>query len=138
MKAKDKFNHDSSLYTWLCAIARNLWADHCKKIKKEISTDALETDALERMLGASESSIEQELSDKDSAYEIHLILHSIPEPYKEVFSLRVFGQLPLKDIASIFGKTESWARVTYYRARKMITEKIRKDDSNDRTKQTEM
>ena len=124
MKAKDKFNHDSSLYTWLCAIARNLWADHCKKIKKEISTDALETDALERMLGASESSIEQELSDKDSAYEIHLILHSIPEPYKEVFMLRVFGELGFRQIGDLFGKTENWAAVTFHRAKLKIMEKL--------------
>lgn len=129
MRAKDKFNNESSLYTWLCAIARNLWFDRCKKIKKEISSDAMEPNALESLLRTSSDSIEQELSDKDSAYEIHLILHSISEPYKEVFSLRVFGQLPFKDIASIFGKTESWARVTYHRARRMITEKMRKDDN---------
>ena len=49
------------------------------------------------------------------------------EPYKEVFSLRVFGQLSFGDIAEIFGKTESWARVTYHRARKKIAEQMRKD-----------
>lgn len=42
------------------------------------------------------------------------ILHELPEPYKEVFTLRVFGELRFGQIADIFGKTESWARMTYY------------------------
>ncbi len=50
------------------------------------------------------------------------------EPYKEVFSLKVFGELPFKDISALFGKTESWARVTYYRARKRIIEMLRKEN----------
>jgi len=44
----------------------------------------------------------------------------MPEPYKEVFSLRVFGELPFARIAALFGKTETWARVTYHRAKQKI------------------
>ena len=65
--------------------------------------------------------------EKDLSMRIHHVLHNLNEPYKEVFSLRVFGQLPFADIARLFGKTESWARVTYHRGRKMITEILRKD-----------
>jgi RNA polymerase sigma-70 factor (ECF subfamily) len=50
------------------------------------------------------------------------------EPYKEVFTLKVFGDLSFKDISSLFGKTESWARVTYHRARKKIIEMLRKEN----------
>ena len=39
----------------------------------------------------------------------HLVLHRLEEPYKEVFQLRVFGELSFSQIAAIFGKTESWA-----------------------------
>lgn len=50
-------------------------------------------------------------------------LHGIEEPYKEVFMLRVFGELSFKKISEIFGKTESWARVTYHRAKvKLLNE----------------
>ena len=48
------------------------------------------------------------------------ILHTLPEPYKEVFGLRVFGELPFRAIGQVFGKTEGWARVTYYRAKSRI------------------
>ena len=58
------------------------------------------------------------------AFRIHLILHQLEEPYKEVFQLRVFGDLSFAQIASIFGKTEVWARVTYHRARLKIQERM--------------
>jgi len=61
---------------------------------------------------------------QESAFEIHRILHRLEEPYKEVFSLRTFGELPFRQIAALFGKTESWARVTYHRARLKIKEEL--------------
>ena len=50
------------------------------------------------------------------------------EPYKEVFSLRVFGELSFSDISDLFGKSESWARVTYHRACKKIREELDDED----------
>lgn len=72
-------------------------------------------------------SIEDIIAEKDLSMHIHRALHSLNEPYKEVFSLRVFGLLPFSDIAKLFDKTESWARVTYHRAKKQITDILRKD-----------
>ena len=62
--------------------------------------------------------------DADAAFRIHMVLHDLEEPYKEVFQLRVFGELSFAQIASIFRKTESWARVTYHRARLKIKERM--------------
>ena len=56
--------------------------------------------------------------------EIHRLLHELPEPYKEVFMLRIFGELSFSKIADIFGKTESWARVTFHRSKLKIIEKL--------------
>ena len=62
---------------------------------------------------------------RESAFEIHRVLHNLEEPYKEVFSLRVFGELSFRQIGQLFGKTESWARVTYHRARLKIKEELK-------------
>lgn len=61
--------------------------------------------------------IAQLLVDKDAAFTVHQCLHALEEPYKEVFSLRVFGELPFDRIGAIFGHNAAWARVTYYRAK---------------------
>ncbi|WP_330403896.1 MULTISPECIES: sigma factor-like helix-turn-helix DNA-binding protein [Peptostreptococcus] len=45
-------------------------------------------------------------------------LHNLNEPYKEVFTLRVFGELPFSQIGELFGKTDGWARLVFYRAKK--------------------
>ena len=59
---------------------------------------------------------------------IHARLHELPEPYKEVFTLRVFGELEYAQIARLFGKTESWARVTYHRAKMKLTEAVEEEE----------
>ena len=68
--------------------------------------------------------IANHIADQDSALQIHLVLHELKEPYKEVFQLRVFGELSFSQIGIIFGKTENWARVTYHRARLKIKERM--------------
>lgn len=66
------------------------------------------------------SNIETELLDRDTAWQIHKLLHHLPEPYKEVFSLRVFGELPFAKIGELFGKSDSWARLIFFRAKKEL------------------
>lgn len=66
--------------------------------------------------------LEERLLDRESAMELHRRLHALPEPYREVFSLRVFGELSFGEIAQLFSRTESWARVTYHRARSKLKE----------------
>ena len=74
------------------------------------------------------SDLLQNFSDKETAFQVHQVLHRLSEPYKEVFSLRVFGELSFGTISSLFGKSESWARVTYHRACKKIREELDHED----------
>ncbi|MGN0468909.1 MAG: RNA polymerase sigma factor [Acutalibacteraceae bacterium] len=121
LSAKSSFRGESDELTYLCSIAKNIFFDEMRRRKKfDFSKQSNEI--------TSEENIEKAISDSDSAYQIHLILHNLEEPYKEVFSLRVFGELPFAQIASIFQKSESWARVTYHRARLKIRERIDNDN----------
>ena len=67
---------------------------------------------------------EERLAEKETAMEVHQVLHSLPEPYREVFALRVLGELSFREIGALFHKTESWARVTFHRARLKIKEAL--------------
>ena len=122
MKGADSFDGDSSLYTWLCAIAKRVWLSSLKKQSRKDFSEFSED-----MYDESRVSVEEKIAEKDTAMYIHRIVHQLDEPYKEVFSLRVFGELSFSEIAGLFSKTDSWARVTYHRAKKIITEKMRKD-----------
>lgn len=116
LKALPTFRGDCDIRTWLCAMGRNLYLSHLRRQKPTESIDELQIPDPQR-------SIEEQVSDKQQALAIHKVLHDLPEPYKEVFSLRVFGQLSFTDIGGLFGKTANWACVTYHRAR----QKIQKD-----------
>ena len=113
----DSFNGKCKIQVWICQIAKNTFLSYCEKTKKyESGTDGQEWGIAEEF--------EQKFFDKEYAFEIHKALHSLSEPYKEVFMLRTFGELNFAQIAEIFGKTESWARVTYHRAKIKLKEKL--------------
>ena len=103
--------------TWLCSIAKNLYHDEMRS--RQRVADVSEINDL-----PSNENVENSVADSDMAFRIHLVLHRLEEPYKEVFQLRVFGELSFSQIAAIFGKTESWARVTYHRAKLKIQERM--------------
>ena len=113
-----EFRGESDEVTWLCAIAKNCFVDETRRRSK--------TTSIPEELPAAGKSIEQQITDKDSSFRIHAALHTMDEPYREVFELRIFGELSFSQIGTIFGKTENWARVTYHRARLKLQEKMSK------------
>lgn len=117
-----EFRGESDEVTWLCAIAKNLFADEKRRESRHgvIPEDLPDTG----------KSVAKTVEDKDSSFRIHLALHGLEEPYREVFELRVFGELSFREVGTIFGKTENWARVTYHRARIKLQERM--DTHEDR------
>lgn len=117
MKALPTFRGDCDIRTWLCAMGRNCYLSHLRKAKQTEDIDELQ-------IPDPRKSIEDCIADKQQAMIIHRVLHDLPEPYKEVFSLRVFGQLSFQDIGGLFGRTANWACVTYHRARQKILDEM--------------
>ena len=116
LKSIDSFDGNCKLITWLCKIARNTLYSYTKKHSRQVDYP------LEDII--SYENIEEQFADKETAYAIHKVLHKLNEPYKEVFWLRIFGELSFAQVGALFEKTESWARVTYYRAKIMIKEEL--------------
>ena len=121
MTKSASFRREADEVTWLCTIAKNLFYDEKRRQKK--------TGPIPEDVEADGKSIEQIAADRDSSFRVHLALHALEEPYREIFELRVFGELGFKDIGTIFGKTENWARVTYHRARLKLQERMRSDEN---------
>ena len=108
------FDGSKDIRAWLFTIAKNTFYSECRK-KKWIADGEIPEE-----IASSEPDFLEVISDKESAVLIHKYLHSMKEPYKEVFHLRVFGELDFEEIGNIFGKSASWARVTFYRAKNEI------------------
>lgn len=116
LKKIDKFRGECSIRVWLCQIAKNTYYDYVKLQSKFVQPNKDEN---------FEETVEYDYLTSFESKEIHKILHNMKEPYKEVFSLRVFGELSFSDIGELFEKSDSWARVTFHRARLIIKEEIK-------------
>lgn len=113
------FRGDCPVSSWLCAIAKRLFFSVARG-RKIVSLDGLPD-------MADETDVTDALIRSDRQYEAHKLLHALPEPYREVFTLRTFGDLSHRQIGGLFGKSESWARVTYYRARQLLNQMAREE-----------
>jgi len=115
------FRGECRLDVWLCQIAKHAYYAHARSARRDAEPIPELPDAGQEPALA--------LVQREEARRVHRALHRLGEPYKEVFSLRVFGELPFLEIAQLFGKTESWARVTYYRAKLKIQEAVKEEET---------
>ncbi|MCM3388333.1 RNA polymerase sigma factor [Ureibacillus chungkukjangi] len=115
LKAIDKFDGSKDIRAWLYTIAKNTYFSYYKRNNRQIELD------IDEVVDTGVQFVSH-LMNEEGAFAIHEFLHTMAEPYKEVFSLRAFGELPFEKIGRLFGKSAGWARVTFYRARKQIIE----------------
>ncbi|WP_430507708.1 RNA polymerase sigma factor [Rossellomorea marisflavi] len=120
LKAIDGFKGQCKMNVWLCQIAKNTYFSHLTKQKRLLPEEAVES--------SGDAVMERLMENREEAMRVHKVLHSLQDPYKEVFTLRIFGELSFRDISGLFGKTESWARVTYHRARQKIQDRLKEEE----------
>ena len=111
------FRGECKVETWLCQIAKNALHKELRRqrrISPLPSSESLTSDHC--LFGAT--------ANKELLQNIHTHLQTMPLPYREVFQLRIFGELTFAQIAGIYGKTESWAKVTFYRAKAKLLKKL--------------
>ena len=56
-------------------------------------------------------------------------LHQAKHPYGEVFLLRAQEGLSFQEIGAIWGKSDNWARVTYYRAKEWLKGRMENENN---------
>lgn len=117
----DDFRGQCEIRVWLCQIGKNAYYDYLRRNRR------FSPIAEQGKMPAGQS-LELDFEKKETAYRLHRILHNLNEPYKEVFSLRTFGELSFREISSLFGKSESWAKMTYLRAKRKIREEMEDED----------
>lgn len=106
------FRGECDLRIWLCQIAKNTWISHCRKHGRLVPLPEEPLVSPERF--------EEQIEDRDLAKRIDGFVQTMPEPYRQAFVLRTYYDLPYAQIAQSLGRTESWARVTYTRAKRII------------------
>lgn len=114
----DDFRGQGSRSTWLCTIAKRLLYSTVRR---------KETLPLEEADAIASQDVTDALVESDRMMAAYRLVHRLPEPLREVFTLRTFGDLTHAQIGSLFGKSDSWARVTYYRARQQLNQMVKEE-----------
>lgn len=109
-----RFDGSCQVSTWLCQIAKHLFYRDLRKRRREAPLPE-EEGALPPLPSAEEAALAQL-----GRLELLRRVHELPEPGREVVYLRIFGSLSFREIASVLGRSETWARVTYYRCKERL------------------
>lgn len=120
LKKLDSFRGECQLRVWLCQIAKNTYYTLLEKRRRTTGPPGDDW--------PDSGDLEARFEDKEAALAVHRALHGLPEPYREIFWLRALGELSFAQIGGLFGKTESWARVTYHRAKLKLREQLEHQD----------
>lgn len=119
IKNIDKFEGKSKLSSWLCEIAKNLWIDYLRKNKRKV-----ELNENEELNIQSEQNIENEYIEREDENKVFEKIKALDDISQKVMYLRVKGEMSFKEIGDILGKSENWARVTFYRAKQKVKEEM--------------
>lgn len=119
VKSVDRFDGTCKVSVWLCQIAKHLWYQSLRRQKREVPAGDLPE--------SPGPSAEEGLLEREGQLDLLRLVHNLPEPAREVVYLRAFGGLSFREIGDVCGRTETWARVTFYRSK----EKLRNGGGSD-------
>lgn len=122
LKAINSYKEEKDIRAWLFTITKNTYFSY---LRKQRLTASLPEVGLVKDIGVS---FIEALEDSETAMRIHSFIHNMEEPYKEVFTLRVMGELSYEKIGEVFGKSPGWARVTFYRAKQKVISFMEEND----------
>lgn len=119
LKNLKSFRETCTIKVWLCQIAKNTYFTYLKKQERNVVHEQFKEPQV--------SNMEDIYIERNEALSIYKILHYLDEPYKEVFILRVLGDLSFREVGEIFDKGEGWARVTFHRAKRKVQEMVKEE-----------
>lgn len=122
VRSIDRFDGSCAVSTWLCAIAKHQLSAYRRKHPP--------TENVEELDGASDPAEDRALA---AAGRVDLLkrLHQCPEPFREILYLRIFGDLSFREIGEIVGRTENWARVTFYRGKERLRKELDENETEN-------
>lgn len=129
VKSIQRYNGECKMSVWLCQIAKHTYYDHLKKEKyrKYSSLDQLAQNGID--FESTEDLPDVAMIKQDTQRKIRMEIHRLKAPHREIFLLRTKLDLSFREIGMIFKRNENWARVTYYRAKLKLAERVKGDEN---------
>ena len=116
-ESMERFDGSCKISTWLCQIARHLLYQYWAKAGRQVPT---EPEELTQKASAAKENTEAQVLTRIELIDCLKELQKLPEQLREVMYLRVMSDLSYREIGEIIGKSENWARVTFYRTKEAL------------------
>lgn len=108
-----------NMFTWLCTIGKNTYFDYLRK--KESANMPLNSEDVFCAVGLLPENL---LIEKSERLKLYGYIQKLQPEAREVVYLKMFTDFKFKDIGCIMGKSENWARVTFFRSKIKLKEMI--------------
>lgn len=114
-----RYNGQCEMFTWLAAIAKNMFFKYLRKTKADsMQIDLYVTDLAAPLCEEPGYRLMREVD----ISAVRDVLADMPKKYSEVLVLRIYGELPYEEIAKKLGISVNSAKVIYFRAKNHIKE----------------
>ena len=119
MNSIDRYDYSCKISVWLCQIAKHIYLQYLAKRGREIPSEEI---TLDEMTGkdTTDRGIENQVIKRYELLDVLKDMQTLPEQMREVIYLRTMAELSFKEIGEILGKSENWARVTFYRGKERL------------------
>ena len=118
VKSVERYDGTCRVSTWLCQIGKHMWQRELRRQRRPVT---LAADAGENVVSPVKTP-EEQITERETVIDVMKRIHALPELEKQVVLLRINMELPFREIGEILGKSESWARVTFFRAKQKLRE----------------
>lgn len=108
--------------TWLCTIAHNAYISYLRKHRHDSGKDINEL----------ELAAEDDMLSGVNVTEIYKAIHTLGEPYSEVILLKIHSDMNYCQIGEVFGKSENWARVTFFRGKEKLRNILKERNGDEK------
>jgi len=119
-QSMERFDGSCRLSTWLCQIARHILLQHFERHGRALTTELCEDIP-------SGDDVEQQIVHRIELDDVFDRLQELPAPMRRTVYLRALEGLSYREIGNLMGKSENWARVTFFRAKERLLREVRDD-----------
>ncbi len=113
----ERYDHSCKISTWLCQIAKHVLYQHWSKAGKQILLELQED-------WRADHNTEQQVLNRIELLDVWDKVQLLPDPMRQVMLFRVMNEISYKEIGGILGKSENWARVTFFRAKTRLLKEV--------------
>ncbi len=113
VKSSNTYDGSCKVSTWLCQIGKHMWYRELRRRKRFCDTEPEEPVSYA-------GNPEEQYLHKEKLSEVVEQIQNLSKEEKEVIMLRASTSLTFREIGEITGRSENWARVTYFRAKQKL------------------